>query len=655
MRDISTMPGLLSRLNINHLLLLGGLCCILVFMLILPAQRVGDGSEYYAMYLSWQETLRPYMTEKVYQAYAKFMASGQVPGLVSRTQLENAFPALRLGTTSDFNHFWLFSFLAFVIGKLASLLQIEIRLHTSFILLHFILLSTTILLAYRFYKWPGVATVLIMTFASPIFWFIDKAHTEFFTYCLVLSSVILLLQERFFAAAFFQALAATQNPSFAIIAAFILLLSLVRQPSRTYGLFELILAGLIGLLVLLHPAYYFFRFGVVTPQLLAGGATLGGNLSSFHVWLFDPDVGLLPNWPIGTLCLLLAALFFLINPRRFTWSRQVLGITAFILFYLLVNLYAHSSTTNINSGATPGLSRYSLWYLPLAFPFFIYVIARLSERLVAASAVALAFCALAMLSLYQNAPIRVESYTKPGYLSMLVQNRLPWLYDPPHEVFMERYTPFGEAVHLKAMLMAVGPDCRKALVIPFGDRHTVASPSHCFLDNQKLKILASGLIGKMKHPDYISLSDEQVKEARLTINIGHLYKVGLDQPGNFVLRSGWSGAEAWGVWSEGAQAMLALPCDDTLFNAKEMYLGFRVFEKQTLTVKELDGTVLWSGKVAGAATSVKFNTRRENCRNGQYAILLDISDPTSPSDLGPSNDRRKLGIGLSEVMIGNSP
>ncbi len=648
------MRGALLRLNLNHLLLLGGLCCILVFMLILPAQRVGDGSEYYAMYLSWQETLRPYMTEKAYQAYAKFMASGQVPGLVSRMQLENAFPALRLGATSDFNHFWLFSFLAFVIGKLAGLLQIEIRLHTSFILLHFILLSTAILLAYRFYKWPGVATVLIMTFASPIFWFIDKAHTEFFTYCLVLSSIILLLQDRFFPAALFQALAATQNPSFAIMAAFILLLSLMRQPGRSYGLFEIIVAGLIGLLVLLHPAYYFFRFGVVTPQLLAGGAALGGNLSSFHVWLFDPDVGLLPNWLIGTLCLLLATSFFLINPRRFAWSRQTLGMAAFILFYLMTNLYAHSSTTNINSGATPGLSRYALWYLPLAFPFFIYVIAKLSERLIAASITALAFCALAMLSMYQNAPIRVESYTKPAYLSMVIQNRLPWLYNPPYEVFMERYTPFGEAVHLRAMLLAVGPDCRKALIIPFGDRHTVTSPPDCFLDNQKLKVIASALIGKMNGPDYISLSDEQIKAARLTINIGHRYKVGLDQPGNFLLRSGWSGIEPWGVWSEGAQATLAFPCDDALFNAKEMFLGFRVFEKQTLTVKAFDGTTLWSGNVAGAATSVKFDMRRENCRSGRYAILLDISNPTSPSDLGPSNDRRKLGIGLAEVMIGNS-
>ncbi|MEL3888635.1 hypothetical protein V6B08_00080 [Ferrovibrio sp. MS7] len=654
MRDMAAIWQPRLRLNLNHLLLLGGLCCILVFMLILPAQRVGDGSEYYAMYLSWQETLRPYMTETAYQAYAKFMASGQVPGLVSRTQLENAFPALRLGTTSDFNHFWLFSFLAFVIGKLTSLLQIGIQLHTGFILLHFILLSTTILLAYRFYKWPGVTTVLIMTFASPMFWFIDKAHTEFFTYCLVLSSIILLLQERFFPAAFFQALAATQNPSFAIIAAFILLLSLVRQPGRSYGLFELILAGAIGLLVLLHPSYYFFRFGVATPQLLAGGASLGGNLSSFHVWLLDLDIGLLPNWPIGTLSLLLAALFFLSAPRSFIWSKQKLGIAAFILFYLLINLYAHSSTTNINSGATPGLSRYSLWYLPLAFPFFIYVIVKLSERLVAASAAAMAFCALAMLSLYQNVPIRSESYTKPAYLSMLVQSRLPWFYNPPHEVFLERYTPFGEAVHLHAMLMAVGPDCKKALVIPFGDRQTVTSPTHCFLDNQKLKAIASELIGKMKRPDYISLSTEQVKSARLTINTGQRYKVGMDQPGNFLLRSGWSGIEPWGVWSEGAQAAIALPCDDDRFNAKEMFLGFRVFEKQTLTVKEANGAVLWSGQVAGAAASVKFDMRRENCQSGQYLILLDISNPTSPSELGPSNDRRKLGIGLVEMMIGNT-
>lgn len=635
--------------DVDYFLLASGLCFILVFMLWLPPQRVGDGSEYYAMYLAWKETLRPFMTEKSFQAYADCMASGQVPGLVSRAQLEGHFPALRLGTTADFNHFWLFSFLAFVIGRIAALLHIGIQMHTGFVLLHFLLLATVILIAHRFYRWIGVVTVLVLTFGSPIFWFIDKVHTEFFTYCLVLSSIILLTQRQFIVAALFQALASTQNPSFAIIAAFCLLLGLVSEPRRLYGKLDVILIGCTGLLILLHPAYYFFRFGVPTPQLLAGGASLGGNLSTFYIWLFDPDVGLLPNWPIGALGLLMAFVLALLPVTRPVWSRQAGYVAAFLVFYLLVNLYAHSSTTNINSGATPGLSRYALWYLPLAFPIFIYVTSATWYRPAVALPMALLLSGLGLFSMYQNVPIRRESYTTPAPLSLFIQSRLPWLYNPPDEVFAERYTPFGEGVHLRKLLAIVGPDCRKMLVIPASDRQSVYAPPECFM-TAELQDIAARYRQSMRRIGYVTLTNAEFAAARGSLEVGRRYRVGADRPGNFVLRTGWSGLEPWGVWSNGSPAVLAMPCDDGR-TIKSVVLEFRVFERQSIAVKGLDGRMLWQGAVEGAEASLEFPFDQMQCRSGQALVSIDISNPTSPSERGMSNDRRKLGIGLSAVTF----
>ncbi|MCK9912270.1 hypothetical protein MXD81_24160, partial [Microbacteriaceae bacterium K1510] len=56
--------------------------------------------------------------------------------------------------------------------------------------------------------------------------------------------------------------------------------------------------------------YYFARYGVVTPQVLAGGATPGLYLNIWYIWLIDPDIGLFPNWPFGLLLLGAGALLW---------------------------------------------------------------------------------------------------------------------------------------------------------------------------------------------------------------------------------------------------------------------------------------------------------------------------------------------------------
>lgn len=237
----------------------------------LPQQRVGDGSEYYALFYAWGVAHRPWMTSLAYDAYEQLVSANHIVGMLSRESLQSYFPELRLENTSDFNHFWMYSFLAYLASKFVSLFGVSPSPHVGFLTLHCFLLVLTTSLAHRFYGRNGVLVVILMTFISPIFWFLDKVHVEVFTYTLILSSIILVHSRQYVFAAFFLALASTQNPSFSLVALVLLFYRVFLEWRRPYSFFELVFFIGTVLVALLHPVYYFFRFGVPTPQLLAGG------------------------------------------------------------------------------------------------------------------------------------------------------------------------------------------------------------------------------------------------------------------------------------------------------------------------------------------------------------------------------------------------
>ena len=483
-------------------------------------RRVGDGGEYYALYYAWETNARPWMTSGSFAAVDELYTSREITGMVSRDWLENRFPALRNGATADFNHFWFYSFLAFLAGKLVSLTGFKPHIHTSFLVLHFILFFITLSISYRYYKWRGVGMVCLLAFASPMLWYFDKVHTEFFTFCLVLSSVILICAERYLPSALCLALASTQNPSFAMVALVPVFFRMVLQRKRPYTTLEVAVAAATVVAVLAHPVYYLARIGILTPQLLAGGASLGRNLGSFYIWIVDPDVGLLPNWPLGllTLFLIISLSIFKIENKNAT---VVSGRwTIFLLLYLAINLYANSSTTNLNSGATPGLARYALWYLPLAWPYLYRISMLASTRPVHVAAIGAVLLIITVHSVMVNDPRGPEQYSRPSYLSHIIQSRISWAYDPPEEVFMERYSGYGEDVHSHNVRGVVGPDCRKVLVLPGNDRQDATCPRKCGFDTGKLTAFLDECITPEQKSRYIRLSDGQAHELAMENDSG---------------------------------------------------------------------------------------------------------------------------------------
>jgi hypothetical protein len=613
---------------------------------------VGDGAEYYAMFFAWKDTLRPFMTDASWSAVGRLSTSGEIAGFVPVESLKAAFPALRMGATSDFNHFWLYSALAALVSRAASLLHVTLSAHTAFILTHWLLFSLTAVLAYRYFRLKGLAAVLALAFLSPMIWYVDKVHTEFFTFCLALSAVIAFSSRNYILSALFLAIASTQNISFAAVAAIPFAIHFLdsgsERPPRSSPA-NVLYAVLACLFILLHPVYYFLRYGVVTPQLLAGGADPGGNLSLFYIWLVDPDVGLLPNWPLGLAILFLSP--FIGWPGKKSKERAFLLL--FFAAYLSINLIAQSSTQNLNSGASPGLARYATWYIPLFFPLLIPILNAAKDMRWLRITLFLVCLASLFHTQRFNRPQRGQTYLTPSPVSLYLQKNAPALYNPPSEIFAERYGGMGEMPSLSQARAIIGPDCKKILVFPEPGRDRVYG-TECPFSEEKVKELLARRLGAIpphSSPMYFSLTDHEAVAVMVPCRRYIDFSTEEGFPSSAF--KGFSRPEHHGRWTDGNKASftcsLAAGGIGTPARMRVATTAF-VFRGHTQHVsislngakpKELD-------YVAGGETKMlEFDISA--LRAGPIHLRFTLPDAVSPKKLGLNPDARKIAISVKSV------
>ncbi|RYE43232.1 MAG: hypothetical protein EOP24_29245 [Hyphomicrobiales bacterium] len=610
--------------------------------------RVGDGSEYYGLYLAIKNHHVPWMTAGAYVDYSQLQASGQIQGLVTGEFLRDSFPALRRGDTADFNHFWFYSLPPALLASVLELSGIQIPVQSAFLAWHALLLFLPMRLAYRAHGTLGVVVVIALTVCSPIIWFSDKVHTEFFTYSLALCTFILVSQKRLVAASCCMAIASTQNPSFAIISLVLLLMraSLLRVnrpvPREVFG------AIATCLIVLVHPLYYFARFGVPTPQLLAGGAKIGGHFSDSYVWFFDPDVGLLPNWPLGLL-IAVAMIFCITKIRRRDWLSMG---SFFIAAYLLINLFAQSSTINLNSGATPGLARYALWYIPVFYPFAIYFgeLLRAKANFYLTASVLMALAVYFGANAYIYDPRQPESYASPSPFSKFLQTYLPSLYDPPSEIFLERFSGTGESAATHALSAVVGPSCDKVLIFPNRDPRLYSIPDHCMLMKDAILREVAEAGRKSSEPRYIRISTKG-SPSDLRGTGSYFFRNG--DSGLGLLGEGWHKAESWGIWSK-APAQLSIPCAPGEARDFGLELTLRPFvssQYPSTPLRIASGRqVFYEGSVAEYVQNISILIPRDLCdARNRATITIAPGRFHSPKELALSDDDRPLGIGLEKI------
>jgi hypothetical protein len=403
---------------------------------------VGDGGEYLAQAINFSHlrgpALRPADIPDIQARIAAFEP------VLADWQIDDATVA-GPDRRRDFLHFWFYALLA--TPALWVVTAVGAAPTYAFAILNLVLLGVALRVAL-----PRIgAAACVLLFASPIIWWIDKAHTEVFTFSLLVIAFA-LMRERPWWAMVAGGAAATQNPPIGIV--FGLVFLWVAARGRTFWRDRRVLAGVAagGILALLHPVYTYARFG--TPSLLLRARRPGvPTLAEIRALVTDPTIGLIGSFPIF-LAVVLAAIVLI---ARRDSRRGVRPEAAIVILSGAAFLLSCAQTTNLHHGATPSLSRYALWLIPLAVPPLAWLYRHGSsmwQRGLLGTAIA-----SALISVFAFHPSVPQYGREPTWLGAYLWTHHPAWDNPLPEVFIET------ELHEEAFWAPVAtPGCEKVLI-----------------------------------------------------------------------------------------------------------------------------------------------------------------------------------------------
>lgn len=619
--------------------LLGIYCAVAI-----PAIRTGDGSEYVAMFLSWSHDFLPYADKELTNLYVGHVESGQIVGLFDmsfRYTETGPFNYLVKDDQTDYNHFWFVPLLASLFS------HIGLDIYQSFIALHVFLTIALILITKIVNRKTFPAEwVALLVAATPLLWFVNKFQVEYVTVICNFFAFSFAVQRRFSFAACAFAISATQNVHFSFPAVLCLCMVLAdRRISRE----ELVASIAAIVLLMLHPLYYYFRHGFLTPQLAGAGTdfVVSDMWERALALMFSPEIGFFWLIPIVALSAIL-----LLDRRReipsFVW--WILGV------YVLLSLLAGSATSNVNSGGTRYVARYGLWFIaplgmlvPLVSPIGIVRHIFLKRAYFRGTSM-LGLLILALgTTVVAFTPDKKEIYTKTSIYGDMLLDIGPPLYEPFYEIYSERVSGYGDA---SARFSAVvGPSCEYVGIgLPKYATRPIYLPSGCFYDVERLKVL----IEREREGDtpfYFAFSELELSNLAATVSEA-LTTAEVRRHGPYLnpsLGEGWDVPRAGFAWSIADSVQLLLPSGGGR-DRKIQLIVHGYHESRQLVVSDQSHNVLGEftiePKRAVLCIDLKGATTKE--------LLLDISKTTIPHDIHPhSHDLRPLGIGLRGWKIGD--
>ena len=401
--------------------------------------------------------MRPVVAAVLFACLLVTLAATSTPRVVGDgaeyVHLSARLASLHLPGAGESRHFLFYSALA---APLVALLRaIGLDPLGAFTVLNGLLLAAAFYLAASRLHWYWC----VLIFAGPILWWLDKPHTEPFTFALFAIAFALLESAPWWSLVAVGA-AATQNPGNAVLLVILAAAAIAQRADIVKD--RRFWAGLASgaALAALHPAYYLLRLGTPT-RLAATGDIHWVTRPEYLAALVDPNVGLLPQVPFYAAALAGALVLLAFRAPRRLVGAGVLAAAASGAWLAFVAAMA----TNVNHGGTPGLSRYATWFIPLAIPLFQQVDRLFPRRL---GWMAVPALASAIVGVWAFHPARAEAADRPTRLASFLWTRHPSFDNPLPEVFDERLRGLDEN-----WLPVATPGCEKILLPGRGGRDSV--------------------------------------------------------------------------------------------------------------------------------------------------------------------------------------
>ncbi len=422
-----------------------------------PQRLVGDGREYLAQAIEFASfrgpAFRPADIPYIQTELARFD-----PGLANWDIWSSTVADVNRGRV--FLHFWFYALLAAPGVWLTNAAGVPPTI--AFTTLNLLLLGLALWVAH-----PRIgAAACVLLFAGPIVWWIDKAHTEVFTFSL-LTITFALMQEQPWWSMLAAGLASTQNPPIAILVPIVFAASVVRDTSPWRDRRMIAAAAGAAALALLHPVYTYTHHGtwsLLLEQTRSGAPTF----QALSAVVLDPSLGLIGNFP---LFLLVVTVGLLMLVRRGGCDLIVEGVIIPVAVAAIF-LLSFSRTTNMHHGGTPSLSRYALWLIPLAVPLLFRlkrIEGRLWPRFLWCTAVV-----SALISVAAFRPSVPQNSREPTWLATFLWTKLPAWNNPLPEVFIET------ELRVDDMRVPVATSGCEKVLVGGGDAEGSAWPSPCY-------------------------------------------------------------------------------------------------------------------------------------------------------------------------------
>jgi hypothetical protein len=362
-------------------------------------------------------------------------------------------------------HMWVYP--ALVAPGIAAASAIELHPNYAFALFNLVLFLGA---AWQIARRAGTLIAALLAL-SVLVWWLDKAHTEIFTFSLLAVAVITLRDRPVWAMAALGLVAAQNIAAGPLVPLAAAVLFAHRRSLTDAQIWIGLACGLA--IAAIHVVWHVLISGAPTAPIIEGGGFHFPTLAEATSFLLDTNMGLLPHAPLVVLVVVVSAVGLLVHARqRLTNPAIVFAASAVIILVV-----AFSQTNNIHAGGTVGPHRYALWFMPLAIPLLQE--ARSAVPRVFAVAALPAVVLSCVISVLFYAPARPEGWLRPTWLADAVWRHVPVLDNPLPEVFYERV---GQRESAAIAPIAFG-GCSKILVVdgrlPDECSVDVTLPQHC--------------------------------------------------------------------------------------------------------------------------------------------------------------------------------